>query len=343
VGVRSVLAAFGLAVALASTACESVVPAVSPPPEPGPVATAAPQPAPVMLTDGQIGVADRATAVSLWDRPDQDSASDLDAARADGATWVKQQFEWRAIEPAAKGQFQWAEADRVVDAVTASGLKLIVSVDNQPSWAAARVTFPANGPADNPRDFADFVQALAMRYQGRIQAYEIWDQPNLASRWGNRRPDPGEYTRLLRAAYPAIKQSDPQALVVSAALAPTTRYDETSVPDLLYLRSMYGANAKGSFDVLGVNATGFTAPACMDPQQVAENPALTNDDQTLPVEGRRVYAFRHVEDVRGIMSDRGDGNKPIGILQLSPAAQADAFACARENWSPWIGFVTVAP
>ena len=39
---------------------------------------------------------------------------------------------------------------------------------------------------------------------------------------------------------------------VSAALLPTTRYDETVVPDLIYLRSMYGSNVKGAFDVLGV-------------------------------------------------------------------------------------------
>jgi polysaccharide biosynthesis protein PslG len=337
----SLCAVFSVAVTLAATACESALPAASSQPTPAPAATIAPTPVPKMLTDGQIGVADSAMAVSLWDRPAA-TAGELEGARAGGATWVKQQFEWRNMQPDAKGQLQWAEADRIVDAVTASGLKLIVRVDSQPAWASSRITFPGDGPADDPRDFADFVQALATRYKGRIQAYEIWDQPNLASHWGNRRPDPGEYTRLLRGAYSAIKTSDPAALVISAALAPTTRYDETSVPDMIYLRSMYGANAKGAFDVLGVNATGFTAPACMDPQQVAEDPALTNDDRTLPVEGRHVYAFRHVEDVRGIMADRGDGDKPIAILELSSSSQSDAFACARERWSPWIGFITVA-
>lgn len=146
---------------------------------------------------------------------------------------------------------------------------------------------------------------------------------------------------MLRGAYGAIKSADPDAIVVSAALAPTTRYDETSVPDLIYLRSLYGATVKGFFDVLGVNASTFSAPACMDPQQVAEDATFTHDDQTLPVEGRRVYAFRHVEDVRSIMVDRGDAAKPIVVLAMSPATQAEAFACAGERWSPWIGFLTV--
>jgi hypothetical protein len=314
-----------------------------------------------MLTANQIGVADPALAISLWGSPSTTSR-DLELARGAGFTWVKQRFEWRNIERDGKGQFQWSEPDRIVDAIGATGLKIIARVDNQPKWASSKITFPASGPPDNPQDFTEFLSALASRYKGRIQAYEIWNEPNLAREWGERRPDPGEYARMLRAAYTAIKAADPQALVVSAGLAPTTRYDDTSVPDLVYLRSMYGANVKGAFDVLGVNAPGYKAAPCDDPGQVAEDPALTNNDQTLPVESRRVYAFRHVEDVRMIMSDRGDANKPIGILEMGWTTDprpdspyhwhavseqeqgtylVDAFKCARELWSPWIGFMTV--
>lgn len=346
------------ALAALTVACQPAAPAVSRPPAPTPAAT----PAPAMLTAAQIGVADPGLEVSLWGDPAGISGQ-LQLAQEAGAVWIKQRFEWRNIEPTARGRFVWAESDRIVDAVNASGLKLIVRLDSQPAWSSSRVSFPTNGPPDDPRDFANFVGALATRYAGRIQAYEVWDQPNLATHWGDRRPDPGEYTHLLRAAYSAIKAADPGGLVVSAALAPTTRYDETSVPDLIYLRSMYGANAKGAFDVLGMNAPGFKAPPCMDPQQVAEDPSLTNDDQTLPVEGRRIYAFRHIEDVRGIMSDRGDGNKPIGVLAMGWSAnisqespdvwhavspdtaatyRADAFSCARADWSPWIGFMTLS-
>jgi polysaccharide biosynthesis protein PslG len=335
---RSWIALFGVGSTVLASACApTAAPQVAAPPIP----TEAPTPIPAMLTQGKMGVAEHALELSLWNQPGG-TQGELEVARAANFTWIKQQFAWRDIETEAKGQFVWTEADRIVDAVSAAGLKLVVRVDNQPRWASSRVSFPQDGPPDDMSDFAGFVQAVSTRYRGRINAYEIWDQPNLAAHWGNRRPDPGEYTRMLRAAYSAIKSNDPDALVVSAALAPTTRYDETSVPDLTYLRSMYGANVKGAFDVLGVNAAGFTAPACMDPQQVAEDPSLTDNDQTLPVEGRRVYAFRHVEDIRGIMADRGDGNKPVAILDMNQASQADAFACAQERWSPWIGFIAVS-
>ena len=345
---------------LALVACQPIPAAPpTPPAQAAPPVVASPSPA--MLTAAQIGVADPAVTTSLWGNA-ATTNRDLELARNAGFKWIKQQFEWRNIEPDAKGQLQWAEADRIVDAVTAAGFKMIARVDDQPKWASTKVTFPAVGPPDNPQDFADFLTALAARYKGRIQAYEVWDEPNVASRWGEKRPDPGEYTRMLRAAYTGIKGADPQALVVSAALLPTTRYDETVVPDLIYLRSMYGSNVKGAFDVLGVDARGYKAAPCMDPQQVADDPTLSNNDQTLPVEGRRVYAFRHVEDVRIIMADRGDGNKPIGVLDmgwttdsraespdhwhaLSEQDQAtylaDGFRCAREQWTPWIAFMTV--
>lgn len=356
---RNTTLAAATALALALVACQSAAPA-APTPAQAP-AIVVPSPSPVMLMAAQMGVADPAVTASLWGNA-ATTNRDLELARGAGLKWIKQQFEWRNIEPEAKGQLQWTETDRIVDAIGAARLKIIARVDDQPKWAASGVAFPSVGPPENSQDFTDFLTAMATRYKGRIQAYEIWDEPNVASRWADRRPDPGEYTRMLRAAYTAIKAVDPQALVVSAALLPTTRYDETVVPDLVYLRSMYGANARGGFDVLGVDARGYKAQPCADPQQVAEDPALTNNDESLPVEGRRIYAFRHVEDVRMIMADRGDGNKPIGILDMgwttdtradapdswhavSEQEQAsyltDAIRCARENWSPWIGFMTV--
>jgi hypothetical protein len=314
-----------------------------------------------MLTAGQLGLGDPVAGVAVWGNPST-TTRDLTLARDGGFTWVRQRFEWRNIEPNAHGRYVWTEADRVINAIAASGLKAIVEVDNQPRWASTQTAFPASGPPDNPQDFADFLTVLAGRYKGRIQAYEVWHDPNLASTWGGRRPDPGEYSRLLRGAYTALKAADPAALVISAGLAATTRYDETSVPDLIYLRNMYGANAKDAFDVMGVDAPGFKAPPCVDPAQVVNDASVTNNDQTLPIEGRRVYAFRHVEDTRAIMADRGDGSKPIGVMAMGwttdprPASAAhwqavsdqdqatylvDAFKCAREQWSPWIGFLTV--
>ena len=50
----------------------------------------------------------------------------------------------------------------------------------------------------------------------------------------------------------------------------------------------------------------------MSPDDVIKNPAYSNNE---PVTGR-VDCFRHVEDIRKIMEQRGDKNKQIVILEF---------------------------
>ena len=59
----------------------------------------------------------------MWES-DADLRRDLDEMVAVGAQWVRLDFNWSAIEPA-KGSFSWSNTDRVLDAVTARGLKVV--------------------------------------------------------------------------------------------------------------------------------------------------------------------------------------------------------------------------
>ena len=42
----------------------------------------------------------------------------------------------------------------------------------------------AGPPPQNTDDYVDFLAATAARYKGRIAAYQIWNEPNLAREWG---------------------------------------------------------------------------------------------------------------------------------------------------------------
>ncbi len=297
----------------------------------------------------------------LWGNP-ATTARDLALAKDGGFHWVKQRFEWRYVEGKGKGQFEWNEPDRIVKAIGDAGLKIVARVDNQPKWASSKVAFPASGPPDDMKDWTDYLTALATRYRGRIQAYEIWNEPNLDREWGGRKPSPAEYTAMLKASYQAIKAADPQALVTTAGMSPTTTSNDQAMRDLDFYRGMYQAGAKGSFDLLGAHAAGFKADPCADPSQVAADPALSNPGDNSPPDVKRVYAFRHVEDIRQLMVDNGDADRQIAVLEMgwttdlrptSPyrwhavseqqqaANLVGAFACARERWAPWVGFMTV--
>jgi hypothetical protein len=244
----------------------------------------------------------------------------------------------------------------VVDQVEEFGLKLLVRVDHEPEWAGP--------PPQNLNHFTDFLTAVATRYKGRIQAYQIWNEPNLAREWGNKPPNAAEYTQMLKAGYQTIKAIDPNAIIVSAGMAPTTELSERAVPDTRFVQGMYNNGARPYFDMLGAHGAGYKAPPETDPGVVATDPNYHNvGDPNCPGPACRIYCFRHVEDLRQIMVDNGDASKRVAVLEFgwtidertdSPYywhrvddqfVQGDymvrAFKYAKANWQPWIGIMSL--
>ncbi|HEX2923573.1 MAG TPA: hypothetical protein VHS28_06055, partial [Chloroflexota bacterium] len=272
-----------------------------------------------------------------------------------GFGWHKSLLEWKWIEPE-KGKFDWYATDSLVYGSAGQGLKLLVRVDFPPAWARKSNPNPES-PPDFVEDYSNFIYALVSRYssknpRGRIWAVEVWNEPNLASFWGGKKPDAAAYVRLLKAAYEAAKKADPSVTVVSGGLGPTGTANDEAIPDDTYLQQMYDAGARSYFDVLGAHGPGFKAPPEMSGDEVAANPAYG---------GHRVFTFRRIEDLRNIMVRNGDADKQVWLTEfgwtsdpINPAyawhrvteeQKADylvrAFQWARNNWSPWIGVMCV--
>jgi hypothetical protein len=285
------------------------------------------------------------------------SNRDMRLVKDAGFGWIKVNFGWRDIEGAGKGHLDWTVPDRIMEQAQQYGLKTVVRIDHQPVWASTA----NNGPPAKYEDYGDLLAAMAERYRGRIHAYEIWNEPNLSGEWGDRPPNAAEYVTLLKIAYQRIKEADPQAIVISAGLAPTSQWDDVAVPDTIFLQQMYDSGAAPYFDVLGVHGAGYKAPPEMDPAVVATDPALHNSDPS-PPERKRVYCFRHVEDMRQVMVQNGDVAKQVALLEfgwtsdprpdstyhwhaVSEEEKADylvrAYRYAKENWQPWIGLMSL--
>jgi hypothetical protein len=257
----------------------------------------------------------------------------LSMIREAGCYFVVQLLDWSQIEPL-PGEYFWEYPDSVVRACEYYGLRLVVRLDQPPDWARA---FAADGLPVQKEAYAAFVGRVAQRYQNRVEAYVIWNEPNLAQEWGGRPPNPERYAELLRAAYAAVKDSDPQALVVSAGLAPTNHLDQTATDDRIYLEGMYEAGAGEFFDVLGAHPYGFAYPP---------------DDAHGAHEGLN---FARLQDLREVMVSNGDGHKPVWAtemgwttkavseeqawLQVTEEEQAvyltEAFQKAGQEW-PWL-------
>lgn len=304
---------------------------------------------------------DYGTQAFLWWR-EEIATRDLQLIREAGFNWVKQTFAWETIEAPSKGQFDWSIADRVVAGVNNNNLKLLARLSADPELTDS---FWGGIPPGNGADFANFAFEVASRYNcqpgavGCIQAYQIWNEPNLSREWGNNSPNPGQYVEFLRLAYAAIKRANPNAIVISAGMAPTGSNDAQAMPDDVFYREMYramGGSSNGYFDMLGVHGAGFAAPPELDP-------AVAAGDQRYG--GYRFFAFRHVEDIRQIMVENGDADKRIVLLEfgwtydsVNPSykwhgadAGIDAFVqgeylkgayeWADANWQPWIGLMSL--
>ncbi len=333
--------------AAAPTVAATPTTAVTPTTAPSPT-TAAPVAKGLQMRSPEYGM-----QAFLWWRPEV-ASRDVQVVRDAGFGWIKVNFGWRDIEGAGKGQFDWSHTDKIVEMANAEKMDLMVRIDHQPQWTGGG--YPTNGPPSNSQDLADFLAALATRYKGRVRAYEVWNEPNLAREWGGQLPDPGRYVKMLKMAYAAIKAADPNAMVISAGLSPTGTWNEVARPDEWYLESMYvamGGNSSGYYDVLGAHAPGFKVSPETDPAVTAADPALG---------GQRAFAFRHVEDLRAIMVKYGDSAKQIAVLEfgwtsdprpdspynwhaVSEETKADylvrAYQYAKKNWSPWIGLMSL--
>ena len=263
----------------------------------------------------------------------------LSLAQTTGFDTIVQVFPWREIEPT-RGQFHWEKSDQIVAGAEFYGLDLVVRLDQHPAWASD-VDLSLNAPPDKRKDYGTYVRRVVERYHGRVRAYIIWNEPNLAIEWGGQTPDPVAFTALLKVGYEAVRAGDPEAVVVAAGLAPTNSNNTKAMDERHFLQAMYQAGAAGYFDVLAAH-----------PYSFGQAPTITARQSTQPT-------FDRLKELREIMVAHGDTAKPVWITEMgwtvapppdqvdiavSLTQQADylveALQIIRRDW-PWVELVTV--
>jgi hypothetical protein len=225
-----------------------------------------------------------------------------------GFTWTKQQIVWRDVE-VSKGRYEWGQLDEVVDTLNRSRINIMLSVVKSPHWATPTGT--DDGTPSNAQDFGDFMRALATRYKGKVLAYELWNEANLAAETGGR-INPAFYVQLLKAGYLGVKGIDPSAIVVMGALSPTgVNNPQLAVDDLVYLDQLYKINdgeVRHYFDVLGSHPYGMSNPpdTLWSEGRPGPEPKFFNHDS---------FYFRRFEQQYAIMQQYGDGDKQVWLSE----------------------------
>jgi hypothetical protein len=219
---------------------------------------------------------------------------------------------------------------------------------------------------DRPNAYAHDVGQLAAGHGPYVEAYEIGNEVNLDASYGwAAPPDAAGYVSLLCRAYTAIKAADPQAIVVSAGLAPTGRvngiwnghpgHNGLYQDEREYLKEMLDAGAGDCLDAVGYHPYGFSASYDAPPDVYSNNPDLNC------VNG---FCFRGTEKIYEIMAGRGLGHKQVWATEFGwiveppghclddpgwqgrqwqivgeaeqAANLAGAYQYAEANW-PWLG------
>jgi hypothetical protein len=228
-----------------------------------------------------------------------------------GFGWIRQQFRWDDIEINGRGDFSdtrngaaisaWDKYDNIVDLAAKYHINIIARLNSPPKWAQSQTPdlLPGFTPPANDDDYANFAATVAARYKGRIRYYQVWNEPNIYPEWGNQAISPEDYTTLLCKAYHAIKTADPNAIIISGALAPTIELGPRNLSDTVFLQRLYAAGGGACFDILSAQGYGlFSGPT----------------DQRMRI---TTINFSHVLWLRDLMIANGNAAKPIWISEMA--------------------------
>ncbi|MBJ7519176.1 MAG: hypothetical protein JHC84_05725 [Solirubrobacteraceae bacterium] len=215
------------------------------------------------LPEGFVGI----TAAEVFAAPAGSRRQALDAQYAAGARTLRQWINWTEIETR-RGRFDFRAYDAFMEDVARAKLRVVPILFGMPKFHAAKpkkgakVTAVTTFPPRTNASYARYVTEVVKRYgrngtfwkknkdlpQVPIVSYQVWNEPNLPQYWGGR-PDAKAYVNLLKTGSRTIRKLDPDAEVLAGGLPDSKQ----GVPLLRFVRQMYAAGAKGSFDTLAVH------------------------------------------------------------------------------------------
>jgi len=243
----------------------------------------------------------------------QDRPRLMNMAMEAGMPWIRQQVRWMDLHDKS-GVIHWGELDHIVADAHKRQTQLLLSIVAAPRWTTA------NGLHGMPArahyaTFNTFVEQMAHRYEGKVRAYEIWNEQNLAVENGGTVSGVADYMDLLVGAARAIKAADPTAIVVSGALASTeTNWPTVAMSDLRYYDGMFrDPRFAEVVDIVGVHPGAHSnPPESLWPDKPGPGPNFVTS---------REFYFRRVEDVRTLMLKHGLAAKPVWVTEFGWATQ----------------------
>ncbi len=201
-----------------------------------------------------------------------------------GATWIREEFLW-APEPGAPDlrEFQ----DTFVNVALENGLYIYGLLSG----------YEEMGAPDTPvkrRQYALLLKELIQRYKGRIQYWQVWNEPDNKDVWPGMTAQ--NYAGLLKEAYIEAKQADRAVKI----LGPTI-----DSGDIEYLEDVFKAGGLDYIDIITVHPYSYPLPI---------------------EESWQLQAF---SEIRRLMREYGE-EKPIWVSEVGVSTYADGVNEGRQ-------------
>ncbi len=131
-----------------------------------------------------------------------------------GVNWSRDRMSWGDVQTAPDTYAEeGCNYDTSADAAAGQGLGVLQVFHHTPSWAVVPELDGEEPGGRFPRDLRalyGFCRAMAQRYEGRVQAWEPWNEANIDGFGGHLI---NEMCSLQKAAYLAFKAGDPDVTV----------------------------------------------------------------------------------------------------------------------------------
>jgi hypothetical protein len=274
-----------------------------------------------------------ATNVDLRGLSDADLTSSVNLLSNAGYRFARQEFSWAQIEPA-PGAFDWTQYHRIVDALSAAGIDVVVVLVDTPNWARApeAVGFP-DAPPLLTQKYQEMCTALRAEFPD-LHLFQIGQNLDDPQYWGGKGLQVITYRSLLTAAARGldIAATDSTLVTGEVGLNPDIRRAGGDIQVLE--RILRDPGIRGLIRVVGVAADGGTE----SPYDRSTATDTTN--------------LSRVVLIRETIDDTGAVDMPVWLTHLgwtgsskspvSPENQGryveSAIRRARSEW-PWVGLM----
>jgi hypothetical protein len=149
---------------------------------------------------------------------------DMQFLKSNDVKFLRISFGWDAIE-AQKDKYTWLFWDDFVKiAVEEYGITLIPYICYTPDWNSTAKGDPMKFWNHTPVDyeeFGQFIKDLVTRYRKWIKSWELWNEPDIKAFWSGTAQ---ELAKLTKIGSRAVREADPEAIVVLAGLAHRTEF-----------------------------------------------------------------------------------------------------------------------